>query len=162
MERIDEPVMYLYSQDVLHVGIGSLAELEKWRLIDVSWCIKDRRQLDQTRYYFGYVGVGQRAVLFGRNVFTGYVLLESHYDEDIENYAKPDEMWGLYMWAYRGRLSNTSKNELFLKMLWRHWVHKREEDKKLGRDRRLHNVQSYKGAELLSNQCREIARLVWA
>ena len=41
MSLIDEPVMYPYSQDVLNVGIGSLAELEKWRLIDVSWCIKD-------------------------------------------------------------------------------------------------------------------------
>lgn len=161
MARIDEPVMYPYSQDVLNVGIGSLAELEKWRLIDVSWCIKDRRQLDQTRYYFGYVGVGQRAVLFCRNVFTGYVLLETRYDEELQAYAEPEEMWGMYLWAYKGQLSSRGKSNLALKMLWRHWVHKREEDKKLGRDRRLHNVQSYKGAALLSNQCREIARSIW-
>ena len=161
MERIDEPVLYLYTQDVLHAGIGSLADLEKWRLIDVSWAMKGRTQLDQTRYYFGYIGVHQRAVLFGRNVFTGYVLLESHYDEDIEDYAKPDEMWGQYLWAYRGRLSNNCKNDLFLKMLWSHWTGKKKEDKKLGWDRRLHNLQSNKGAELLSNQCREISRSIW-
>ena len=94
MVRIDGPVKYPYSQDVLHVGIGSLAELEKWRLIDVSWCIKDLRQLDQTRYYFGYVGVSQRAALFGREVFTGYILLETRYDEEIQAYAEPEEMWG--------------------------------------------------------------------
>lgn len=162
MARIDEPVMYAYSQDVLHLGMGSLVELEKWRLIDVSWCIKDRRQLDQTRYYFSYVGVGQKAVLFCRNVFTGYVLLETRYDEDIQAYAEPEEMWGMYLWAYKGQLSSRGESNLALKMLWRHWVHKREEDKKLGRDRRLYNIQSYKGAPLLSNQCRKIARLVWA
>ena len=162
MARIDEPVMYLYSEDVLHVGIGSLAELEKWRLIDVSWCIKDLRQLDQTRYYFGYVGVSQRAALFDREVFTGFILLETCYDEEIQAYAEPEEMWGRYLWAYKGELSNSGKNNLALEMLWRHWAHKKKVDKKLGLDRRLHNVQSYKGAELLSNQCREIARLVWA
>jgi hypothetical protein len=32
MARIDEPVMYPYSQDVLHVVIGSLAELEKMEI----------------------------------------------------------------------------------------------------------------------------------
>ncbi|MDA1245007.1 MAG: hypothetical protein O3B02_08415 [Proteobacteria bacterium] len=150
----DEPVMYPYSQDVLHVGIGSLAELEKWRLVDVSWRIKDRRQLDQTRYYFGYVGVSQRAALFGREVFTGYLLLESHYDEKIQTYTEPEEMWGRYLWAYKGQLSNSGKSNLALKMLRRHWAHKKKEDKKLGWDRRLHNVQPYKGAELLSKQCR--------
>jgi hypothetical protein len=162
MARIDEPVMYPYSQDVLHVGIGSLAELERWRLIDVSWCIKGRRLLDQTRYYFGYVGVSQRAALFGEEVFTGFVLFETRYDEEIQAYAEPEELWGRYLWAYKGGLSNSGKNNLALEILWRHWAHKKKEDKKLGWDRRLHNVQSHKGAELLSNQCREIARWVWA
>ena len=162
MARIDEPVMYPYSQDVLHVGIGSLAELEKWRLIDASWCIKDRRQLDQTRYYFGYVGVSQRAALFDRDVFTGFILLETRYDEEIQAHAEPEEMWGSYLWAYKGQLSNSGRNNLALEMLWRHWAHKKKVDKKLGLDRRLHNVQSYNGAELLSSQCREIALLVWA
>ena len=162
MARIDEPVMYPYSQDVLHVGVGSLAELERWRLIDVSWCIKGRRLLDQTRYYFGYVGVSQRAALFDRDVFTGFILLETRYDEEIQAHAEPVEMWGSYLWAYKGGLSNSGKNNLALEMLWRYWTHKKKEDKKLSWDRRLHTVQSYKGAELLSNQCREIARLVWA
>ena len=36
--RIDGPVKYPYSQDVLHVGIGSLAEFEKWRLISSHIC----------------------------------------------------------------------------------------------------------------------------
>jgi len=160
MSRIDGPVKYPYSQDVLHAGVGSLAELEKWRLIDVSWCIKDRRQLDQTRYYFGYVGVSQRAALFDRDVFTGFILFESRYDEEIQAYTEPEEMWGRYLWAYKGQLSNSGRNNLALEMLWRHWSNKKKVDKKLGLDRRLHNVQSYKGAELLSNQCREIARLV--
>ena len=162
MARIDEPVMYPYSQDVLHVGIGSLAELEKWRLIDASWHIKDRRQLDQNRYYFGYVGVSQRAVLFDRDVFTGFILFESRYDHEIQAYAEPEEMWGRYLWAYKGQLSNSGKSNLALKMLWRHWAHMKKEDKKLGWDRRLHNVQSYRGSHLLSKRCREIGRLVWA
>ena len=130
MARIDEPVMYPYSQDVLHVGIGSLAELEKWRLIDASWCIKDRRQLDQTRYYFGYVGVSQRAALFDRDVFTGFILLETRYDEELQAHAEPVEMCGSYLWAYKGGLSNSGKNNLALEMLWRHWAHKKKEDKK--------------------------------
>jgi uncharacterized protein affecting Mg2+/Co2+ transport len=162
MSRIDEPVMYPYSQDVLRLGIGSQAELEKWRLVDVSWCIQDQSQLEHTRYYFGYVGVSQGAMLFGRKVFTGYVLLESHYDKKIGDYDQPDDMWGIYLWAYKGNLSNAGKYRLALKMLWRHWAHKKKQDKKLGWDRRLHNVQSYKVAKLLSNQCSEIARLVWA
>ena len=162
MGRIDESVMYPYSQDVLLVGIELQIEREKWRLIDVSWCVQDQSQLEHTRYYFGYVGVSQRAMLFGRKVFTGYVLLESHYDEKIKDYDELYEMWGIYQWAYKGNLSDAGKYRLALKMLWRHWAHKKKDDKKLGWDRRLHNVQSYKGAELLSNQCREIARLVWA
>ena len=53
MARIDEPVMYPYSQDVLHVGIGSLAELEKWRLIDASWHIVELyRKLIHIRLIF--------------------------------------------------------------------------------------------------------------
>ena len=71
-------------------------------------------------------------------------------------------MWGVYLWAYKGRLSNSGETNLALEMLWRHWAHKKKELKKLGWNRRLHNVQSYKGAALLSNQCREIARLVGA
>ena len=162
MAWIDGPLKYPYSQDVLHVGIGSLAELERWRLIDVSWCIKGRRLLDQTRYYFGYVGVSQRAALFDRDVFTGFILFESRYDEEIQAYTEPEEMWGSYLWAYKGQLSNTGKSNLALKMLWRHWAHKKKEDKKRGWDRRLHNVQSYKGSQFLSKRCREMARLVWA
>ena len=123
--------------------------------------LKDRRQLDQNRYYFGYVGVSQRAVLFDRDVFTGFILFETRYDEEIQAHAEPEEMWGSYLWAYKGQLSNSGRNNLALEMLWRHWAHKKKVDKKLGLDRRLHNVQSYKGAELLSNQCREIARSIW-
>ena len=162
MSRIDEPVMYPYSQDVLVVGIGSQVELEKWRLFDVSWCIQDQSQLEHTRYYFGYVGVSQRAMLFGKKVFTGYVLLESHYDEEIEDYEKPYEMWGIYQWAYKGNLSNAGKYRLALKMLRRHWAHKKKEDKKLRRGRNLYNVQFCKEKRLLNNQFREIARWVWA
>jgi len=162
MARIDEPVMYPYSQDVLHVGIESLAELEKWRLIDVSWCIKDRRQLDQTRYYFGYVGVSQRAALFGIEVFTGFILFETRYDEEIQAYAEPEEMWGRYLWAYKGGLSNSGKNNLALEILWRHWAHKKKEDKKLGFCRNLHNVRLYKEDRLLNSQLREIACRVWS
>jgi hypothetical protein len=162
MSLIDEPVMYPYSQDVLPKTESIKVALERFKLIDVSWVMKNRTQLDHTRYYFGYVGVSQNDMLFGRSVFTGYVLLESHYDEEIEDYAEPDEMWGLYLWSYRGRLSNTSKNELFLKMLWRHWTNKKKQDKKLGFCRNLHSVHFYKEERLLSNQLREIARRVWA
>jgi len=162
MSLIDEPVMKPYSQDVLRIGVGSQAEREKWMLIDVSWRIKHRRQLDQTRYYFGYVDVSQNAMLFGRKVFTGYVLLEAHYDEDIQAYAEPEEMWGIYLWAYRGRLSSSGKNNLALKMLWRHWAHKKKKDKKLGDCRNLYDAHLYKEERLLNNQCREIARWVWA
>ena len=162
MARIDEPVMYPYSQDVLHVGIGSLAELERWRLIDVSWCVQDQSQLEHTRYYFGYVGVSQRAMLFGRKVFTGYVLLESHYDEKIKDYDELYEMWGIYQWAYKGNLSDAGKYRLALKMLWRHWAHKKKEDKKLRRRRQLYDVQLSKEKRLFNNQFREIARWVWA
>ena len=162
MARIDEPVMYPYSQDVLPKTVGNKVALERFKLIDVSWSSKNRMQLDHTRYYFGYSGVSQNAMLFGRNVFTGYVLFESHYDEEIEDYAEPDEMWGLYLWAYKGNLSNAGKYRLALKMLWRHWAHKKKEDKKLGFCRILHNVHLYKEERLLSNQLREIARRVWA
>jgi hypothetical protein len=123
--------------------------------------LKDRRQLDQNRYYFGYVGVSQRAVLFDRDVFTGFILFETRYDEEIQAHAEPEEMWGSYLWAYKGQLSNSGRNNLALEMLWRHWAHKKKVDKKLGLDRRLHNVQSYNGAELLSSQCREISRSIW-
>jgi hypothetical protein len=162
MARIDEPVIYPHSEAVLNAGIVSLAELKKWRLLDVSWRIKDRRQPEETRYYFGYVGVGKRAMLFGRNVFTGYVLLESHYVGGIDNYSKPNDMWGQYMWAYRGRLSNTRKNELFLNMLWSHWTDKKKKDEKLSFRRNLHNVHLYKDERLMNNQLREIARRVWS
>ena len=162
MGRIDESVMYPYSQDVLLVGIELQIEREKWRLIDVSWCVQDQSQLEHTRYYFGYVGVSQRAMLFGRKVFTGYVLLESHYDEKIKDYDELYEMWGIYQWAYKGNLSDAGKYRLALKMLWRHWAHKKKEDKKLRRRRQLYDVQLSKEKRLFNNQFREIARWVWA
>ena len=161
MSRIDEPVMYPYSEDIFRVGIGSQAELEKWRLVDVSWCVQDQSQLEHTRYYFGYVGVRQSAMLFGRKVFTGYVLLESRYDQEIENYAEPDEMWVIYLWAYKGNLSNTRKYELALRMLWRHWVYKKKKDEETCLSRNLCSTHLHKKERLLNNQVREIARWVW-
>jgi len=161
MSLIDEPVMYPYSQNVLPKSECSGVALERFKLMDVSWFIKNLNHLEHTRYYFGYVGVRQSAMLFGRKVFTGYVLLESRYDQEIENYAEPDEMWGIYLWAYKGNLSNTRKYELALRMLWRHWVYKKKKDEETCLSRNLYSAHLHKKERLLNNQVREIARWVW-
>ena len=162
LSLIDEPIIYPYSQGLLPDGRETQATLEKCKLIDVAWINENQSELNLSRYYFSYVGVSQNIMLPDKRVFTGYALLEACYDKKIHGYAEPEEMWGIYLWAYRGRLSSSGKNNLALKMLWRHWAHKKKKDKKLGDCRNLYDAHLYKEERLLNNQCREIARWVWA
>ena len=109
LSLIDEPRIYPYSHGLLPDGRETQATLEKCKLIDVAWINENQSELNLSRYYFGYVGVSQRAVLFDRDVFTGLCLFETRYDEEIQGYAEPEEMWGSYLWAYKGKLSNSGK-----------------------------------------------------
>jgi hypothetical protein len=161
LSLIDEPKIYPYSQWLLPDGRETQATLEKWKLIDVAWNIEGRPKPNLSRYYFSYVGASQNVMLPDKRVFTGYALLETRYDKKIHGYAEPEEMWGIYLWAYKGQLSSLGKSNLALKMLWRHWEHKKKEDKYLDVCRRFHNTSFYKKERLLNNQLREIARWVW-
>ena len=161
LSLIDEPRIYPYSQWLLPDGRETQATLEKWKLIDVAWNIEGRPKPNLSRYYFSYVGASQNVMLPDKRVFTGYALLETRYDKKIHGYAEPEEMWGIYLWAYKGQLSSLGKSNLALKMLWRHWEHKKKEDKHLDVCRRFHNTSFYKKERLLNNQLREIARWVW-
>ena len=161
LSLIGEPQIYPYPQGLLPDGREARATLEKWKLIDVAWNCEDRPKPNHSRYYFSYVGASQNVVLPDKRVFMGYVLLETRYDKKISNYAEPEEMWGIYLWAYKGMLSSRAKSNLALKMLWRHWEHKKKEDKNLGWCRRFHNTYFYKKERLWNNQLREIARWVW-
>ena len=158
---INEPIIYPYSQGLLPDGREARATLEKWKLIDVAWDIEGWPKPNLSRYYFSYVGASQNVMLPDKRVFTGYALLETRYDKEIHGYAEPEEMWGIYLWAYKGQLSSLRKSNLALKMLWRHWEHKKKEDKHLDVCRRFHNTNFYKKERLLNNQLREIARWVW-
>ena len=161
LSLIDEPIIYPYSQGLLPDGRETQPTLEKWKLIDVAWNIEGWPKPNSSRYYFSYVGASQNVMLPDKRVFTGYALLEARYDKKIHGYAEPEEMWGIYLWAYKGQLSSLGKSNLALKMLWRHWEHKKKEDKHLDVCRRFHNTSFYKKERLLNNQLREIARWVW-
>jgi len=161
LSLIDEPKIYPYSQWLLPDGRETQATLEKWKLIDVAWNIEGWPKPNLSRYYFSYVGASQNVMLPDKRVFMGYALLETRYDKKIHGYAEPEEMWGIYLWAYKGQLSSRGKSNLALKMLWRHWEHKKKEDKHLDVCRRFLNTYFYKKERILNNQLREIARWVW-
>jgi len=136
-------------------------EWENWKLLDVYWNIDNDSHTNFSRYYFSYISAQKKAILPDKFQFTGYALFESCYDKKIGNYADPEEMWGIYKWAYKGRLSSQDKNRLALKLLWEHWQNMKEKDKDLNWYRRFHNVSFYKKEKLLNNQLREVARGVW-
>jgi hypothetical protein len=161
LSLIDEPKIYPYSQWLLPDGRETQATLEKWKLIDVAWNIEGRPKPNLSRYYFSYVGASQNVMLPDKRVFTGYALLETRYDKKIHGYAEPEEMWGIYLWAYKGQLSSLGKSNLALKMLWRHWEYKKKKDKHKDECRYFHNTYFYKKERILNNQLREIARRVW-
>ena len=161
LSLIDKPQIYPYTQGLLPDGREDRAKLEEWKLIDVAWNCEDRPKPNHSRYYFSYVGASQNITFPGKSKFTGYVLLETRYDIKISSYAEPEEMWGIYKWAYKGQLSGPGKNNLALKLLLRHWEHRKEEDNHLGWYRRFHNTWFYKEERLFNNQLREIARWVW-
>ena len=161
LSLIDEPIIYPYSQGLLPDGRETQATLEKCKLIDVVWIIENQSELNLSRYYFSYVGASRNVMLPDKRVFTGYALLEARYDKKIHGYAEPEEMWGIYTWAYKGNLSRQGKSNLALKMLWRHWENKKKKDKHKDGRRNFHNTYFYKKERILNNQLREIARRVW-
>jgi len=161
LSQIDEPQIYPYPQGLLPDGREDRATLEEWKLIWVSWNIVNRPKPNLSRYYFSYIDASKNITVPGKSRFTGYALFETRYDKEIHGYAEPEEMWGIDKWAYKGQLSGQGKNDLALKLLLRHWEHRKKEDNHLGWYRRFHNTWFYKEERLFNNQLREIARWVW-
>jgi len=161
LSRIAEPNMYPYPPGLIPDARKDRATLEAWKLIDVSWNIADRPKPNLSRYYFAYIDASRNITVPDKSCFTGYALIETRYEKEIHSYADPKEMWCIYKWAYRGMLSDASKNDLALKLLKRHWDHMKQIDTELGWHRRFHNVYFYKEQKLFNRQLREIARRVW-
>ena len=137
LSLMDEPQIYPYPKGLLPT---ERIEWENWKLLDVYWNIDNDSHTNFSRYYFSYIGAQKKAILPDKFQFTGYALMESRWDTKVKNYADPEEMWGIYKWAYKGMLSSQNKNRLALKLLWEHWKNMKEKDKDLSWYRRFHNV----------------------
>ena len=157
LSLIEEPHIYQYPQGLLPTE----RERVNWILLDVCWKIDNHLRTNLSRYFFSYISAKRKMILPDKRQFTGYALMETRWDTNIQTYADPTEMWGICKWAYKGMLSSPEKSGLALKMLLLHWEQMKDQDKDLNWNRRLHNCHFWRTELPLSNQLREVARWVW-